>query len=82
MPDTPPPKPELSRSEPPKSEAPKLEAQRRDPDKNAAAEEALEAARSMPPGPERTAALKKAGLLRHALGLAAIVIPRKGRPPK
>ncbi len=72
MPDTPPPKPD----------PPKPESQRRDPAKNAAAEEALEAARGMPPGPERTAALKKAGLLRHALGLAAIVIPRKGRPPK
>ena len=77
MPDSPSPKPEL-----PKSEPPKPDAQRRDPDKNAAAEDALEAARNMPPGAERMAALKKAGLLRHALGLAAIVIPRKGRPPK
>lgn len=55
---------------------------KRDPDKTAAADDALEAARGMPPGPERMAALKKAGLLRHALGLTAIVFPRKGRPPK
>ena len=55
---------------------------RRDVSKNAAADEALEEARGMPPGPERMAALKKAGLLRHALGLAAIVFPRRGRPPK
>jgi hypothetical protein len=37
-----------------------------DQDLDAEAEEALEAARAMPRGPEKVAALKKAGLLRMA----------------
>lgn len=55
---------------------------RPDPEASAAADEALEQARSMPPGPERVAALKKAGLLRYIADLSAIVFARKGRPPK
>ena len=55
---------------------------RPDPKARAEADEALEQARSMPPGPERVAALKKAGLLRYVADLSEIVFARKGRPPK
>jgi hypothetical protein len=43
---------------------------------------ALEKARSMPPGPERTRAMKKAGNLRNAADLLGIVFAKRGRPAK
>jgi hypothetical protein len=43
---------------------------------------ALEEAREMPHGPERTEALKKAGLLRNAADSKGIVFARRGRPTK
>jgi hypothetical protein len=46
------------------------------------ADEALEVAKSMPPGPEKTAALKKAGLLRKAVDAQGISFAKRGRPPK
>jgi hypothetical protein len=42
----------------------------------------LEAARAMPPGPERTEAMKRAGILRNAAELKALLIVSGGRPPK
>ncbi len=48
----------------------------------AKAEEALEAARLLPPGPLRNEALKRASLLRQAADAHGIVFARKGRPPK
>jgi len=47
-----------------------------------AADEALEAARSMPNGPEKFEALKRAGLLRKAADAAGISFAKRGRPPK
>jgi len=50
-------------------------------DLNAEADEALEAARSMPNGPEKNEALKKAGVLRKAADDAAgITFAKRGRP--
>jgi hypothetical protein len=46
------------------------------------ATEALEAARTLPPGPEKIAALKQAGVLRNTAVKAGIVFQRRGRPPK
>ena len=51
-------------------------------DLDAEADEALEAARSMPSGPEKIEALKKAGRLRKAADAAGISFARRGRPPK
>ena len=53
-----------------------------DRDLDAEAAEALEAARSMPHGPEKTEALKKAGLLRRAAGARGISFAKRGRRPK
>jgi hypothetical protein len=52
----------------------------RDQDLDADADEALEVARAMPPGPEKTEALKKAGLLRVAADARKIAFARRGRP--
>ena len=49
---------------------------------DACALEALEAARSLPQGPARTEALKKAGLLRQQADRRGIVFAKKGRPKK
>ena len=49
-------------------------------DLEAEAVTALEEARSMPPGPERTRAMKKAGKLRNAADLRGIVFAKRGRP--
>jgi hypothetical protein len=49
---------------------------------NAEAERALEIARSMPNGPEKFEALKKAGLLRNAAADREIVFAKRVRPPK
>jgi hypothetical protein len=57
----------------------------RDPPKrdlDSDADEALEAARSMPRGPEKAEALKKAGLLRKAADARGISFAKRGRPPK
>jgi len=43
---------------------------------------ALEAARSMPPGPERNEAMKKAGILRTAADLQGVFFAKRGRPAK
>jgi hypothetical protein len=54
------------------------------PDHNLEAEAlvALEEARALPPGPERTRAMQKAGNLRHAADLLGIVFAKRGRPAK
>ena len=46
------------------------------------ATEALEAARLMPPGPEKSEALKKAGMLRNAADIRGLFFAKRGRPPK
>ena len=43
---------------------------------------ALEEARAMPPGPERTEAMKKAGVLRNAADLQGVFFAKRGRPAK
>jgi hypothetical protein len=43
---------------------------------------ALDQARRMPPGPERTEAMKKAGILRNAADLQGIFFAKRGRPAK
>jgi hypothetical protein len=43
---------------------------------------ALEEARAMPPGPERTEAMKKAGILRNAADLRGVFFAKRGRPAK
>lgn len=53
-----------------------------DRDLDAEADEALEMARSMPRGPEKVEALKKAGLLGRAVDARRIAFAKRGRPPK
>jgi hypothetical protein len=60
----------------------KKKVRRRDLDLDAEALAALDEARAMPHGPDRTAAMKKAGVLRNAADLPGIVFARRGRPPK
>jgi hypothetical protein len=43
---------------------------------------ALEEARALPHGPERTEAMKKAGVLRNAADLQGIFFAKRGRPTK
>jgi hypothetical protein len=43
---------------------------------------ALEQARAMAPGPERTEAMKRAGILRNAADLQGLFFARRGRPAK
>ena len=43
---------------------------------------ALEAARSMAPGPERTEAMKRAGVLQNAVDIQGLLFAKRGRPPK
>jgi hypothetical protein len=43
---------------------------------------ALEAARTLPPGPERTEAMKKAGILRNTADLQGVFFAKRGRPAK
>jgi hypothetical protein len=43
---------------------------------------ALEEARTMAPGPERTEAMKRAGILRNAVDLHGLIFAKRGRPPK
>jgi hypothetical protein len=51
-------------------------------DLDAKAQAALDEARAMPQGPERTAALKKAGILRKAADSHGIIYAKRGRPRK
>lgn len=44
--------------------------------------DALEEARAMPPGPQRTSALKKAGQLRRMADSQGLILPKRGRPRK
>jgi hypothetical protein len=50
--------------------------------RDATAEDALQEAREMPPGAQRTDALKQAGLLRRAADSDGVVLPKRGRPRK
>jgi hypothetical protein len=50
--------------------------------RDAIATEALEAAREMPPGPQRAEALKRAGLLRYAADSEGVIFAKRGRPRK
>ena len=43
---------------------------------------ALELARGMEPGPQRTEAMKRAGILRNAADLQGLFFAKRGRPPK
>jgi hypothetical protein len=60
---------------PEKKERPKL-------DLDAKALMALEEARNMTPGPERTEAMKRAGILRNAADLQGLFFAKRGRPTK
>jgi hypothetical protein len=51
-------------------------------DLDAEATDALEAARLIPPGPDKTDALKKAGLLRNAADINGLFFARRGLPNK
>jgi hypothetical protein len=53
-----------------------------DQDLSAEADEALEVARSMPPGHDKVEALKKAGLMRNVADAGGIAFAKRGRPPK
>jgi hypothetical protein len=43
---------------------------------------ALEEARTMPPGPARTEAMKQAGILRNAADVQGLFFAKRGRPTK
>jgi hypothetical protein len=51
-------------------------------DLDAQAQVALDEARAMPPGPQKTEALRKAGALRNAADLGGFLFAKRGRPPK
>jgi hypothetical protein len=51
-------------------------------DLDAEAVMALEQARAMQPGPERTEAMKRAGILRNAADLQGLFFAKRGRPAK
>jgi hypothetical protein len=51
-------------------------------DWDAKAAEALEIARLMPPGQEKAAAPKKAGMLRNAADIGGLFLAKRGRPLK
>jgi hypothetical protein len=51
-------------------------------DLHAKAIDALEKARAMPPGPQRTEALKNAGKLRHSADKRELIFAKRGRPRK
>jgi hypothetical protein len=55
---------------------------RQDLDLDAQAQAALDEARAMPPGPQKTEALKKAGLLRNAADVRGFIFSKRGRPAK
>jgi len=43
---------------------------------------ALEEARAMPHGPERSEAMKRAGILQNAVDMQGLLFAKRGRPPK
>jgi hypothetical protein len=43
---------------------------------------ALELARALPAGPDRTEAMKRAGILRNAADITGLLFAKPGRPPK
>jgi hypothetical protein len=43
---------------------------------------ALDMARALPPGPERTEAMKRAGILRKAADMQGLSFAKRGRPAK
>ena len=43
---------------------------------------ALEQARAMPPGPARSEALKRAGILQNEADMQGLLFAKRGRPPK
>ena len=51
-------------------------------DLDAKAVAALEEARDLPPGPERTEAMKKAGIIRNAADIKGVFFAKRGRPAK
>src|SRR5258708_22834485 len=51
-------------------------------DLEAEAMAALDEARRMPAGPERTEAMKRAGILRNAADLQGVFFAKRGRPVK
>jgi hypothetical protein len=51
-------------------------------DLDAQAVAALEEARDLPPGPERTEAMKKAGIIRNAADMKGVFFAKRGRPAK
>ena len=55
---------------------------RQDLDLDAQAQASLDEARAMPPGPQKTEALKKAGLLRNAADVRGFMFAKRGRPAK
>jgi hypothetical protein len=55
---------------------------RQDIELDALAQTALDEARAMPPGPEKTEALRKAGMLRNAADINGFTFAKLGRPPK
>ena len=55
---------------------------RQDIDLDAKAQNALDEARAMPPGPEKTEALRKAGMLRNAADVSGFMFAKLGRPRK
>jgi hypothetical protein len=55
---------------------------KRSHDFDTAADEALQAARDMPLGPERVEALKAAGMLRNAADAFGLIFAKRGRPLK
>jgi len=59
---------------------PRRSAVRRERDRIAT--DALELARQLPPGPERSEALKAASQLRCSADACGIVFAKRGRPPK
>jgi hypothetical protein len=51
-------------------------------DLDAEALAALDEARALPHGPERTEAMKKAGMLQNAADLQRVLFVKRGRPAK
>jgi hypothetical protein len=49
---------------------------------DAKAAAALDEAREMPPGLERTEAMKRAGILRNAADIQGVFFAKRGRPTK
>jgi hypothetical protein len=66
----------------PTVESSTFDLQQSDRDLDMEAEEALEAARAMPPGQAKMDALKRPGRLRKAADDREIRFARRGRPPR